>query len=76
MRLIIDVGNTRIKLAVFEKDSLLDKFVVSKKYFLKKINEILNHYPKIATGIISSVGFLEEKDLKKMYTTNDNMYIT
>ena len=70
MNLIIDVGNTRIKMAVFQGDAVLVKEVVSKKIFLKKIKYFIENYD-CTHAIISSVGFLEEKtitELKKMIT--------
>lgn len=69
MNLIIDIGNTRVKLAVYEENSCVDKYIVLKKDFLKSIKNILNKNPKIKKGIISSVDFFskeEENDLKKL----------
>lgn len=69
MNLIIDIGNTRVKLAVYEENSCVDKYIVLKKDFLKSIKNILNKNPKIKKGIISSVDFFskeEESDLKKL----------
>ena len=69
MNLIIDIGNTRVKLAVYKENSCVDKYIVLKKDFLKSIKNILNKNPKIKKGIISSVDFFskeEENDLKKL----------
>ncbi len=69
MNLIIDIGNTRVKLAVYEENSCEDKYIVLKKDFLESVKKILNKYPKIKKGIISSVDFFskeEETELKKI----------
>ncbi|WP_313807407.1 type III pantothenate kinase [Flavobacterium sp.] len=59
MLLAIDVGNTRIKVAVFEKDSLLDKEIFLKEEAEKKIKNIFKKYPKIENSVFSSVGKLD-----------------
>jgi len=69
MNLIIDIGNTRVKLAVYEENSCLNKFIILKEKFLKKVKKILKEYPKIKKGIISSVDFFsreEENELKQL----------
>ncbi|HLO73907.1 MAG TPA: type III pantothenate kinase [Flavobacterium sp.] len=64
MLLTIDVGNSRIKVAVFEEDNLVELFVFEPQEALKKISEILNFFPKISKAIYSSVGKLDSKALK------------
>ena len=69
MNLIIDIGNTRVKLAVYEENSCLNKFIILKEEFLKNVEKILKEYPKVKKGIISSVDFFskeEENELKKL----------
>jgi len=69
MNLIIDIGNTRMKLAVYEENSCLSKLIIPKEDFLKNIKKILTEYPVIKKGIISSVDFFsknEENELKKI----------
>lgn len=65
MNLIIDVGNTFVKLAVFQDAMLLEKTVVSLDKFETSYKKILNAFPKLQKCIISSVGKLEKthKDL-------------
>lgn len=60
MLLAIDVGNTRIKVAVFEKDSLLQKEVFLKEEAEKKIENIFQKFPEIENSVFSSVGKLDE----------------
>ncbi|CAL2084232.1 Type III pantothenate kinase [Tenacibaculum sp. 190524A02b] len=64
MFLIIDVGNTRIKLAVFEKDILIHKTIFKKEEIFKKILKIKEKY-SIKSSIISSVAsFSPEETIK------------
>ena len=55
MNLIIDVGNSFVKTAVFQGDNLLEKEIIEKPEFEKKIQKIFQEYPKIHRKIISSV---------------------
>jgi len=69
MNLIIDIGNTRVKLAVYKQDNCIEKITVLKKYFLKTVEKILKKHQKIEKGIISSVDFFskeEETTLKQL----------
>lgn len=61
MLLAIDVGNTRIKAAVYEGNKTIDFFIIEKKSFEKKVMEILKTYPKVKNLWLSSVG--NEMDL-------------
>jgi type III pantothenate kinase len=62
MLLAIDVGNTRIKGAVFENDSLLGHFIFLKKDLKKNIEKILKDFPKTAFLVVASVGSLDKND--------------
>ncbi|NVK53337.1 MAG: type III pantothenate kinase [Flavobacteriaceae bacterium] len=68
MNLIIDVGNTRVKIAVFEKDTLLKLDVIEENELLKKVDFLVSEY-QIKSGIIASVrklpAHLERELLKK-----------
>jgi type III pantothenate kinase len=55
MILAIDVGNTRIKAAVFEGSTLLETFVFLKEELEKSIQNILNKYKKITHLVVASV---------------------
>lgn len=65
MNLIIDVGNTFVKLAVFQEYTLKKKTVVSLDAFEESFEKILKSFPELQKCIISSVGKLEKqhKDL-------------
>ncbi len=53
MKLVLDFGNTLQKIAIFEGNQMLEMHAY-KKITLKKIQEIISHYP-IKSAILSSV---------------------
>ena len=63
MNLIIDVGNTCTKVAVFKGDRLLGKVSVETKNVLKTVKEFQKKYDLIQKSIVSSVGKLNKKTL-------------
>ncbi|RFN58790.1 type III pantothenate kinase [Marixanthomonas ophiurae] len=66
MNLIIDVGNTLIKLAVFKNGELQIKKTTIKGDFFETLSEIKNKYSQIEKCIISSVGKISEAHLTKL----------
>ena len=66
MNLIIDVGNSYTKLAVFKEAKLLEKEPVRPSVFLKEVRKIIKKHPEITNAIVSSVGKLKEQDLKAL----------
>ena len=61
MILAIDIGNTRIKGAVFEEYNTVDSFVFSKDEIQEKIATILKKYNKITHLAVASVGNIEKE---------------
>ncbi|MFV8345985.1 type III pantothenate kinase [Flavobacterium sp. ZB4P13] len=61
MILVVDVGNTRIKGAVFEGAILFEIFVFSKIELQKNIENILKKFEKITDLVVSSVGDVEKQ---------------
>jgi len=61
MNLIIDAGNTSIKIAVFNKREIIFRQETSAKELLVTAKKICDEYPKIKWGILSSVNVLDEK---------------
>ncbi|MGY5851592.1 type III pantothenate kinase [Salegentibacter sp. F14] len=55
MNLVIDIGNTLVKMAVFQNSSLQYKVSVPGKDFFKKTEEIFKSFPHIEYSILSSV---------------------
>ncbi|MEO8516559.1 MAG: type III pantothenate kinase, partial [Flavobacterium sp.] len=61
MILTIDVGNTRIKSAVFENNTLIEASFFSNENFKLTIENILNKFEKISILVIASVGKHEKE---------------
>jgi len=61
MLLIIDVGNSRIKVAVFEHNKQVDFFIFETNEALKNFENIFQKYPNLQKIILSSVGKLDEE---------------
>ncbi len=62
MNLVIDIGNTLIKYAVFENGRLIYDQSSESGLFLSKVKELFERYPKINHALISSVGKLDRKE--------------
>jgi len=65
MNLIIDVGNSRIKAAVFENDTLLEVFVFDSNELIDKVDLFINKY-SIDKGIIYSVKNISKNELDQL----------
>ncbi|QTD37107.1 type III pantothenate kinase [Polaribacter batillariae] len=65
MNLTIDIGNTRVKTAVFEQNNIVETFFFDKKKIISEIQKILKKH-SISNGIISNVATLSEKKTKKL----------
>lgn len=61
MILVIDVGNSRIKTAVFEAATLFEINVFSKTELQKNIENILKKFENVTDLVISSVGDVEKQ---------------
>ena len=59
MLLAIDVGNSRIKVAVFEHNKPIEIFVFDSDEAVKNFKNILKKYPKTRKALLSSVGKLD-----------------
>ena len=68
MILAVDIGNTRIKSAVFEGDTLLETFVFEKKILEKRIKYILKKYKKTSHLVVASVSDVEKEAFCKFET--------
>ena len=81
MILTIDVGNTRIKGAVFEDSKILETYIFLKINLKIEIQKILNNYKKITHLVVSSVGdvgndaFLEfSSSLKVHFVSHEDSF--
>ncbi|MFK7782800.1 type III pantothenate kinase, partial [Psychroserpens sp.] len=66
MNLIVDVGNTLVKVAVFHNNEMFEKVTVRHDEFLNAVQQILIKYPIISKGIISSVGKLNSHHVQSV----------
>ncbi|MBP0905487.1 type III pantothenate kinase [Mariniflexile gromovii] len=64
MNLIIDVGNSFVKLAVFNGNTMEHKEVVKLDLILERIRAIRHEFSAIKRAIVSSVGRLNEADVE------------
>ncbi|PWH81844.1 type III pantothenate kinase [Algibacter marinivivus] len=64
MNLIIDVGNSYVKLAVYKKTELIDKVIVLLADVVGVVRTLTKKYKGVNRAIISSVGRLAEKDVE------------
>jgi type III pantothenate kinase len=81
MVLTIDVGNTRIKAAVFEGSTVLENFVFEKIELEKKIENILKKFQNCSDLVVASVGNVEkqsflsfEKHLNVHFLTHEDIF--
>ncbi|WP_299217969.1 type III pantothenate kinase [uncultured Aquimarina sp.] len=63
MNLVIDVGNTSIKIGIFEETSMIHKETLKSENFRKVIQKVKNDYPLIKHSILSSVSNVKEEDV-------------
>lgn len=75
MNLIIDVGNTRVKVAVFEEDTIVDLVVFDKLKIVSEIKKIIKKY-KISAAIASSVALLSPKKIEKLQSLVEIMFVS
>jgi len=66
MNLIIDIGNTATKLAVFQLDKILEAQAVPTKGMVSEVEKILEKHPEIIQGVLSSVIFLEPSAINSL----------
>ncbi|MEB3345284.1 type III pantothenate kinase [Aquimarina gracilis] len=72
MNLVIDVGNTYIKIGVFDKSKIVHKCVIEQSDFEKTVSILQNEYPLITDAIVSAVSNLSDdfvKSIKKKFKT-------
>jgi type III pantothenate kinase len=75
MNLAIDIGNTRVKAAVFEGDKLTELFVFDKKIIISQIRKIIKKHP-ISLGIMSNVGSVSAKKMAQLKKSFDFMVVS
>ncbi|AZJ36808.1 type III pantothenate kinase [Tenacibaculum singaporense] len=65
MYLIIDVGNTRVKVAVFEIDTIKEVFTFEKTNIISELKKIISNF-SISNSIVSSVANFTDEETKKI----------
>jgi type III pantothenate kinase len=65
MNLIVDVGNTRVKVAVFKQDRLIDLIVFEKTKIISEIKKVVKKYT-IEYSIVSSVANLTSRKIEQL----------
>ena len=65
MILTIDIGNTRIKYAVFQDNTIVEIQIFPMENFNNYIEEILKRFPNIQNLVVASVGKFEKSDFEK-----------
>jgi len=63
MNLIIDIGNTKVKLAVFQGDKIIYKSSGDLEFILRDCMDLKKEFKTIEKAIVCSVGKLKETDL-------------
>lgn len=63
MNLIVDAGNTYVKLAVFSKLNIIHLVTVGHGGFVEAVKSIFNDFPEIKEAIVSSVGSLSREQM-------------
>ena len=66
MFLGVDIGNTRTKIAVYEKDNILEVVFSPTEKFHEKIFEIAQKNPSLDEIVLASVGFLKEEQVEML----------
>jgi type III pantothenate kinase len=66
MNLIIDVGNTLVKIAVFNKGTIVAYRKVPLSGFAKNIRSVFAEFPGIQDTIVSSVGGLRSEEIEML----------
>lgn len=73
MNLVVDLGNTFAKIAVFQNYRVLEIFKVPKEEKSKKIEKIFQQYSKIEFSILSSV-LKDDNSIKKILQKHSILY--
>jgi type III pantothenate kinase len=74
MNLIIDVGNSAVKAAVFQEAKLIKTYIASPENFFEKFQEIRKDYPQIAFSILSSV-IKDTSEIEKILNKETKLFI-
>jgi type III pantothenate kinase len=81
MLLVIDVGNTQIKAAVFEQNTLLENEIIAYDDWQIALKKVVKKFSEITVLVVASVGKLDKNDfltldskLKVYFITRENKF--
>ena len=66
MNLIIDIGNTATKLAVFQSDKIIKVQSVATKDMLYEVEKLIKKFSKINRGLLSSVKIIDNLEVERL----------
>lgn len=66
MLLAIDIGNTRIKSAIFDHNNMIEHFWFEHAEFKSGLQHILKKYPQCKDTIVANVGRFEPEEFRKI----------
>ncbi|MBW3518166.1 type III pantothenate kinase [Flavobacterium sp. NKUCC04_CG] len=76
MLLVVDIGNTRTKVALFENDRIIEIYILERENFLKNFKKILKNFNTLPKIVLSSVGKLDTASLNWLQAHTDLLEIT
>ena len=66
MNLIMDIGNTATKLAVFQSDKMIQVQTVATTNMLAEVEALLKKFSRVKHGLLSSVKMIDDLELKRL----------
>lgn len=76
MNLVVDVGNTLVKMAVFNGKTIVYKKIVVKADFDKTLDIVLEEFSEVTKAILSVVGSFSDKSTSKIGKHFQTIYFT
>lgn len=76
MILALDIGNSRTKLALFEKDTLIQLLILDTEKIKKEVENILKKINSPVEVIVSSVGKWSFQDLEWLHSLGKTIFIS
>jgi len=76
MLLVIDVGNTQIKAAAFEQNTLLKKEIIAYEDWQISLKKVIKNFSEISILVVASVGKLEKSDFLTLDSGLNVYFIT
>lgn len=67
MNLIVDLGNTSVKLAVFNTEGMVEKWTCTPEDLVEHTHSVFNAFPNIKYGLVAAVGELPKAIRKLLY---------